>query len=388
MIFIIKVKHNMSEEEFKVTPWEIEGKVDYQKLIKQFGTSEINKQILEKLRLKTKSKKLHPFFRRGFIYSHRDFDKILEEIDKQNFFIYTGRGPSGRMHIGHLIPFIISKWFQDEFDCNVYIAMSDDEKFLFKDKLNFEEMEKNSKENFKEISAVGLNPDKTFFFSDIEYIQKLYPVALKFAKKITFSTAKAVFGFNNDNNLGQFFYPAVQVVPTTFEKKHCLIPAGIDQDPYWRIQRDIAEKLGYKKVIAVHNKLLPPLQGIDGKMSSSIGETAIFLDDDFKTIEKKINKYAFSGGQPTIEEQRKKGGNTEVCVVYSWLEILFEEDDQKLEQRKKDCKAGKILCGECKKYLSEKISVTLKKHQDTKIKNSPLIEKYKYSGKLAKTMWQ
>lgn len=376
------------KEEFKVTPWAIEGKVDYDKLIKQFGTTAVNQEILEKLKNKTKSKKLHHFFTRGFIYSHRDFDKVLDGIEKNNFFIYTGRGPSGKMHIGHLIPFMISKWFQDEFDCNVYIAISDDEKFVFKDKLTFEEMEKTAKDNFLDISAVGLNPNNTFFFSDVEFISKLYPVALKFSKKINFSTAKAVFGFNNESNLGQFFYPAVQIVPTTFENKHCLIPAGIDQDPYWRIQRDVAEKLGYKKVTAVHNKLLPPLQGLDGKMSSSVTETAIFLDDDEKTVLKKINKYAFSGGQPTVEEQREKGGNTDICVVYSWLEILFEEDDEKLLQRKKDCRSGKILCGECKKYLAEKISKTLRLHQENKIKNTPLIDKYKYSGELAKVMWK
>jgi len=378
----------MSEKEFLVTPWEIQGKIDYQGLIKKFGTAPVDKQLLEKLRAKTKSKKLHYFFNRGFIYSHRDLDKVLERIDKGNFFIYTGRGPAGKMHIAHLIPFMIAKWFQDEFDCNVYIAMADDEKFVFKDNLTFEEMEKNKKDNFLDIAAIGFNPDKTFFFSDIEYISKLYPLALKFSKKINFSTAKAVFGFNNESNLGQFFYPAVQIVPTVFENKHCLIPAGIDQDPYWRIQRDIAEKLGYKKVTAIHNKLMPPLQGLDGKMSSSVGETAVFLNDDEKIISHKINKYAFSGGQPTLEEQRKKGGNTDVCVVYSWLEILFEEEDTKLEQRKKECKSGKILCGECKKYLAEKISKTLKLHQENRIKNSPLLEKYKHAGELAKAMWK
>ena len=378
----------MAEEDFTVTPWEINGKVDYEKLIKQFGTTELTKQMLEKLRLKTKSKKLHHFFTRGFIYSHRDLDKIIDNIDKNNFFIYTGRGPSGNMHIGHLIPFMIAKWFQEEFDCNVYIAMADDEKFAFKEKLTFDEMTTLSADNFKDISAIGFNTDKTFFFSDIEFISKLYPIALKFAKKTTFSTAKGVFGFTNDNNIGQIIYPVIQVAPTALEDKYCLIPAGIDQDPYWRIQRDVAEKLGYKKVTAVHNKLLPPLQGLDGKMSSSVTETAIFLEDDEKTVLKKINKYAFSGGQPTVEEQREKGGNTNICVVYSWLEILFEEDDEKLLQRKKDCRSGKILCGECKKYLAEKISKTLRLHQENKIKNAPLIEKYKYSGELAKVMWK
>lgn len=371
--------------ETKITPWEIKGKIDYQKLIEKFGTSEVNEKILNTLEEKTK--KLSPFFKRKFIYSHRDFDKILENIDKNNFFIYTGRGPAGKMHIAHLIPFMIAKWFQEEFSCNIYIAMADDEKFVFKEKLTFDEMEKNAKDNFLDIAAIGLDPNKTFFFSDIEYVSKLYPVALKFSKKINFSTAKAVFGFNNESNLGQLFYPAIQIVPTVFENKYCLIPAGIDQDPYWRIQRDVAEKLGYKKVIAIHNKLMPPLQGLDGKMSSSIEDSAIFLEDDEKTITKKINKFAFSGGMPTIEEQREKGGNPEICVVFSWLDILFEEDDEKLKERKKNCKEGKILCGECKKYLSEKITKTLKIHQENKIKNAPLLEKYKYTGSLAKEMW-
>lgn len=374
--------------DFVVTPWEIQGNVDYQKLIKQFGTSELNKQMLDKLKDKTKSKTLHQLITRGFVYSHRDFDKIIDGLDKNNFFIYTGRGPSGKMHIGHLIPFILSKWFQDEFGCNVYIAMSDDEKFVFKDNLNLEELEKNKKDNFLDISAIGFDTDKTFFFSDMEYIQKLYPVALQFAKRTTFSTVKAVFGLNNESNLGQFFYPAIQVVPTTFEKKHCLIPAGIDQDPYWRIQRDNAEKLGYQKVVAIHHKLLPPLQGLDGKMSSSVEETAIFLDDDEKTVLRKINRFAFSGGQPTTDEQRRKGGNPDVCVVYSWLEILFEEDDGRLGKRKADCRSGKVLCGDCKRYLAEKISVALKVHQKNKIRNAPLIQKYKYTGKLATKMWK
>lgn len=376
------------DKTFTITPWETEGKIDYQKLVKYFGTTPFDKQLLDKLKNKTKTKELPTFFRRGFIYSHRDFNKIIEDIDKNNFFIYTGRGPSGKMHVAHLIPFLIAKWFQTEFNCNVYIAMADDEKFVFKEKLEFEEMEENAKNNFLDIAAVGFDVDRTFFFSDIEYISKLYPIALKFSKKINYSTAKAVFGLTNESNLGQFFYPAIQVAPTVFENKNCLIPAGIDQDPYWRIQRDVSEKLGYKKVIAVHNKLMPPLQGIDGKMSSSKAESAIFLDDDDKTIAKKINKYAFSGGQPTVEEQREKGGNPEICVVFSWLEILFEESDEKLAQRKKDCKTGKILCGECKKYLSSKIIEELKKHKENKLKNSKDLDKYKYTGKLAKKMWE
>ena len=63
-----------------------------------------------------------------------------------------------------------------------------------------------------------------------------------------------------------------------------------------------------------------------GKMSSSMPETTIFLNDSMKTIEKKI-KSSFSGGQPTVEEHRKKGGNPDIDVAYQYLRYFFEEND-------------------------------------------------------------
>ena len=383
----------MSEDkdsnEYNVNPWEVTGSIDYKKLIKDFGTSELTEEIKEKLRIKTKSKKLHQFFRRDFIYSHRDLDKMLHDIDKNNFYIYTGRGPSGDMHIGHLISFITTKWFQDEFDCNVYIMLSDDEKFVVKKDLTIEDVKSQADKDIEEIAALGFNPDKTFIFKNLEYIKQMYPASLEFAKKTNLSTGKAVFGFVGETNLGHTFYPFVQIAPTTFEKnKFCLIPAGIDQDPYWRIQRDRAEGLGYKKVCAVHNKLLSPLQGMDGKMSSSDKNSAIYLSDDAKTVENKIKKYAFTGGRPTLEEHRRLGGIPEICVIYNWLEVIFEEDDNKIKEIYKDYKAGKITSGEIKIYLIEKLNLFLENHRKNKIKNKPLIEKYMYTGALAKEMWK
>lgn len=54
-----------------VTPWEVKGNIDYDKLIQQFGTKEIPPTIYKKL------KSAHPLLRRGVYFSHRDFDKWL-----------------------------------------------------------------------------------------------------------------------------------------------------------------------------------------------------------------------------------------------------------------------------------------------------------------------
>jgi tryptophanyl-tRNA synthetase len=180
-------------------------------------------------------------------------------------------------------------------------------------------------------------------------------------------------------------YPAYQIVPTFFENKRCLIPSAIDQDPYWRIQRDIAESLGYQKAAAIHSKFLPPLNGVDGKMSSSINESAIWLTDDEKSVIKKVNKYAFSGGKQSIEEHRKLGGDTSIDVSYQWLSIFFEPDNKRLSKIKSDYESGKMLSGEMKQIVSEKINTFLEEH--TKKLEKIDVDKFTTNGRLAKEMW-
>ncbi|MEM1724539.1 MAG: tryptophan--tRNA ligase, partial [Thermoplasmata archaeon] len=338
------------KDEFSITPWEVTGKVDYEKLIKKFGTSPLDDTIIQ--RIENIAGTSHIFLRRKIFFSHRDLNFVLDDYEKgKKFFLYTGRGPSGPMHIGHIIPFIMTKWFQDKFGVNVYIELTDDEKFLNDEKIDLDYSRKWSYENALDIIALGFDPDKTFIFQDTEYIKNIYPMIIKVAKKLNFSTVKAVFGFKNETNIGMIFYPAIQIIPTFFEKSRCLIPAAIDQDPYWRIQRDIAENFGYYKAAAIHNKFLPPLTGPEGKMSASMPETAIYLDDDKNTVKQKIMKYAFSGGQATIELHRKLGGNPDVDVSFQWLKYLFEPEDSKLNEIEENYRSGKLLTGELKELL-------------------------------------
>jgi len=85
----------------------------------------------------------------------------------------------------------------------------------------------------------------------------------------------------------------------------CMIPQGIDQDPYFRMTRDIAEKLKYKKPCCLHSKMFPSIRGFKEKMSGRDPNSAIFLTDTQNQIKNKINKHAFSGGQETADLQRE-----------------------------------------------------------------------------------
>jgi tryptophanyl-tRNA synthetase len=278
---------------------------------------------------------------------------------------------------------MFTKWLQDKFDCELWFQFTDDEKFLFKDK-PFEEIKKWTYDNMLDIIALGFDPKKTHFIVDTENANLLYPIAIQFAKKITFSTVKAAFGMTNENNIGQIFYTSMQatpaVIPSVLKKKNipCLIPLAIDQDPHFRVARDVYPKLGYYKPSIIHGVFLPPLSGISGKMDSS-GQgdsTAILSTDTPEKVKTKINKYAFSGGQATIEEHRKLGGNPDVDICFQYLRMLLEEDDKKLKQIYDDYKSGKMLTGELKQYTIDKINDFLKQHQKKREEAKKNINKF------------
>ncbi len=374
------------EKEFKVTPYEVTGQVDYNKLIKEFGVTKLDNHLLE--RIKTQTKDLHLFLRRGVYFAHRDLNWLLNEYDKGNkFFLYTGRAPSkgSKVHIGHLIPWMMCQWLQDKFDAEMWFQFPDEEKFLYKPELTLEDTEQATYEDMLDVIAVGFNPNKTHFLIDTKHAGLMYPQAVKVAKKITFSMVKSSFGFNDTNNIGSIFYTSMQAVPaflpSVLKKKNipCLIPLGIDQDTHFRLSRDVMPKLGYYKPAILHNVFLPPLSGMGGKMAaSSTSQDSIFTTDTPKEVENKIKKYAFSGGQATLEQHRKKGGNPDIDVSYQYLRMFFEPDDKKLFKIRNDYLSGKLLTSDLKEILIEKINKFLKTHQQKRELARKQIDKFIY----------
>ena len=365
----------MSSDEFVVTPWHVEGDIDYDKLIKQFGTQKISNEILTKLQKITGED--HFMLRRGVFFSHRDLNLILNNYEKGNeFFLYTGRGPSGHTHIGHLVPWVFAKWLQDKFNVNMYFQLTDDEKFFSKQNLSLEQTSNFALENALDFIALGFNPEKTKIIIDTKNIKTLYPIAAEVAKKINFSNTKAVFGFTNETNLGMIFYTSLQSAPCFIEDKPVLIPLGVDQDPHFRITRDVAQKINKVKPALIHNIMIPSLLGPGGKMSASDEKSTIYTTDSPEQVKKKINKYAFSGGQPDIDEHRKVGGDPDIDVSYQYLRIFFEPDDIKLKKIYDDYKSVKMLTGVLKAILIEKINNFLSLHQEKREEARKNIDAY------------
>lgn len=80
-------------------------------------------------------------------------------------------------------------------------------------------------------------------------------------------------------------------------------------------------------------------------MAASDANSCVYMDDTPNQIKNKvkneffmkifnlfqIKKYAFSGGQETVELHREKGGDCSVDTSYQFLQF-FLDDDEKLEE--------------------------------------------------------
>ena len=376
---ITTASSNSGENEMVVTPWEVRGKVDYERLIREFGTQPLTDELLARVTKHTDS--LHTQLQRRIFFSHRGLDTVLDLYEKgTRFVLYTGRGPSGPVHIGHLVPWIFTLHLQEKFNTRLYFQLTDDEKFLIDDEATLKETSKYAYENALDLIALGFKPENTFIIYDVEDIDVLYDITLEVAKRVTYSTARASFGFQDSTNIGWVFWPAIQAAPCFIHKKltgenvPALIPAAIDQDPYWRVTRDVAEKLGYYKPAQIHCRFLPGL-GAGGKMSASEPETSIFTMDSPELVKRKIWN-AFTGGKGTAAEQRKLGADPTVCSIFQYYFFLFEEDDKKLVEKERRCRAGEMLCGECKNDIAARLNKFLAEHQRKREKAKDVVEEY------------
>ncbi len=140
-----------------------------------------------------------------------------------------------------------------------------------------------------------------------------------------------------------------------------LVPSATTKDKS-RIRMKLLEyerSLGGMGLLAPSSTYHHFAVGLTGeKMSSSKPKTTLFLRDDLATVEKKI-KRAFSGGQATVEEHRRLGGNPDIDVAYRYMMYFFEDDDTYLESINADYRAGKILAGEMKQLCIDRATAWL-----------------------------
>ncbi|MDI9624621.1 MAG: tryptophan--tRNA ligase [Methanothermobacter sp.] len=336
-----------------IDPWS-SSILEYNEIMKNFGIKPF-KGIIDKI------KDPHWLMRRGIIFGHRDYERILTAMDEEkDFAVVTGMMPSGRMHIGHKMVVDQLIWY-DEHGAEIYIPIADMESYSARD-IDFEESRELAvKEYISNYIALGLDLTKdnihVYLQSENLLVEDL---AYIFAKKVNFNELRAIYGFTGSTNMAHVYVPLIQAADILHPQleehggpRPTLVPVGPDQDPHIRLTRDIASRLekryGFILPSSTYHRFMRGLTG--GKMSSSKPSSAIFLTDSLDEIEWKIRN-AKTGGRETLEEQRKLGGVPEDCIVYEILLYHMLGSDKELEKIYEECKNGTLMCGECKSNVA------------------------------------
>jgi tryptophanyl-tRNA synthetase len=322
---------------------------DNRKLVEKFGATDVSDLDDE----------LVPdfyTFQKGLIYSCRNFDTFIEAVedDDKDCAIVSGFNPSGTMHLGHRAVFDTNLYFQREYDLPIFVPLSDDETYV-SDKIDDQDQAfRNAWELSKELLAYGYDPENTHIIID-RYYTSIYNLAINYSKRLTTSEIKAAYGYENEDNPGLYFYPAVQsshiLLPIErFDKDRVLVPIGPDEDAHLRISRDVADRVGVNKPAAIHTTFVP---GLDGKKMSASKENFIGLNEGKESIQEKINQ-AYTGGHVSKEEHRELGGDPEKDVPLFYLDKYFL-DDEEAEQMRQKYSEGELLSGEVKERLFEEV---------------------------------
>jgi tryptophanyl-tRNA synthetase len=164
------------------------------------------------------------------------------------------------------------------------------------------------------------------------------------------------------------------------DAKHgiCDIPAATSKDRYpirmalLQLERSMGGQ-GLLQPSSTYHRFAIGMTG--GKMSSSMPETTIFLNEDLAKMEKKF-KRSFSGGQSTVEEHRRLGGNPDIDVAFQYLKFFFEEDDAALEEVRRSYVAGDILSGELKAMTIDKAAAWLTELNELRDQNAHLVNDF------------
>lgn len=342
----------------QIDPWgSDEIKID-EKLLKEFGLKEIPENYLNTD---------HYLLKRKILLAHRDLDKIAQRIkNKQPFIQLTGIASSGPLHLGHKLDIDIFLMFR-ELGAISRFVISDIDAFVSRpdDKVpSMKEAKKYAADIVAHLLAFGVKKEEIYVQSQQK--PSYFQLAFEASKKITENAFRATYGHVNPGKLSANILQYADILHLQLKENFGPMPSitciGVEQDPHARICRDISRRLPYGFVqpsfaFFVHQTGLQK----DMKMSASIKDSAIFLNDNPSDIKRKINR-AFSGGRETIEEHKKLGGIPEVDKAYEILQ-LHHPDTKLVQETYTRYKSGEMSTGELKKICIEFLTETLSKHQ-------------------------
>ncbi|MEM4101507.1 MAG: tyrosine--tRNA ligase, partial [Desulfurococcaceae archaeon] len=200
---------------------------------------------------------------------------------------YIGFEPSGLVHVGWLVWMLKVKDLV-ELGVDFYILEATWHAYI-NDKLggDLELIRKAARYTRRVLEALGV-PETRVKYVDAEDLvsdEKYWEILIKSAKKTSLARVKralTIMGRTADEaetDFSKLIYPLMQVTDI-FYLDLDIVLGGIDQRKAHMLARDLAEKLGFKKPVAIHTPLITSLRGPARKQLPQVEKTPEFELDD------------------------------------------------------------------------------------------------------------
>lgn len=249
---------------------------------------------------------------------HRGAEELL--TSSKPVYIYTGRGPSmASFHIGHLPGLHLCLDLQKHYGGFIEFMIADDEK-IFRDGISATVMKENVRATIDQLSRLGFNEANTHYrINSAGIAAEEYQLLIQIMRITSVHTLSQIFG--EKQNIGEYLYPLIQILPCFSKTHQCVVVAGKDQDPFFRLAREITRRLGYSPPVILYTRSVPGLDGSD-KMSTSISASIpIYLTDTAEEVAQKIQRIK-QVGAGSLDELFERGSNLDQDIPYKLLSLF------------------------------------------------------------------
>jgi len=299
----------------------------------------------------------------------RNTEEVVEEKElkelikkKKNPVVYHGFEPSGKgVHIGYMIGINKLIDFQKA-GFKVVVLFADLHAWL-NEKGSLNDIKKIADVYKKSFKALGLDIKKTKFVmgSSFQLKKDYFKDILKLSLMIRMQRgrrAMTVIGREEENpHISQVIYPLMQVA----DMKHLKIDIAfgdLAQRKIHMLARENLPSINYKSPVCIHHIDMVGLKG--GKMSSSVLDSLIMINDKPDEIKRKIKK-SFCP-----DKQVKDNPILQICkyIIFNKLESLRIKRDKKFggdlifesyEDLEKEYLSGKLHPADLKESVSENL---------------------------------
>ena len=313
----------------------------------------------------------HPYMETGMAVGSRDADIFMQSLtDGQRCKVVMTVAIDGPPHMGHGTTPNVLAHFQ---------AMGAEVIIGFRDELgDLDQARELMRDYLMAMAGNGLDLERVD-----AYLQQDSPsivrTAFELGEAIPLSVLNSALGLRLRDSATDTFRPLLRLAdilhvqqPDAGGPCRTLVVDGIGGDVYVRMARNVAERFGFLKPSALYLRPLrnlttyedPRTGGAVEVMTNRVPPGRVTYNDDPADIRRRIGR-AYTGGRGTLEEQREKGGNPDprVCSVSSLHAFYATPDPQAYAELQSQCRAGELLCGECKSLAADSLLEYLQKHR-------------------------